>query len=57
MPKRRSETISTAANTGSGTIGVTGLGMSPEIKALLINIIMLVGKIILIWYKSVVYSV
>lgn len=31
MPKRRTETISTVANAGSGAIGATGSGMSPGI--------------------------
>lgn len=31
MPKRRSSTISTEANLGSGAIGASGSGMSPGI--------------------------
>ena len=31
MPKRRSNAISTEANSGSGAIGASGLGMSPGI--------------------------
>ena len=31
MPKRRSNTISTEANSGNGAIGASGSGMSPGI--------------------------